>query len=78
MRADHAIPGLYRCLNGNNIPIMYPSLTTRRGPHYHLAKGAPLNAAVMFHANVVSFAAAASVIAGVIGASQYGIVNSSA
>ncbi|KRR09509.1 lipopolysaccharide biosynthesis protein [Bradyrhizobium valentinum] len=50
------------------------SSSTTRGVPYHLLKGAPLNAAAMFYAKLVSFAAGI-VIARVIGASQYGMFN---
>lgn len=50
------------------------NLTTRGASRYYLLKGAPLNAAAMFYAKLVSFAAGI-VIARVIGATQYGMFN---
>jgi O-antigen/teichoic acid export membrane protein len=47
---------------------------TTRGVPYYLLKGAPLNAAAMTYAKVVSFVAGI-VIARVIGATQYGMFN---
>jgi len=50
------------------------SSTTGLASSYHFLKGAPLNAAAMIYAKVVSFVAGI-VIARVIGANQYGVFN---
>jgi O-antigen/teichoic acid export membrane protein len=53
---------------------MGSSRTTGLASSYHLLKGAPLNAAAMTYAKVISFVAGI-VIARVIGANQYGMFN---
>jgi O-antigen/teichoic acid export membrane protein len=53
---------------------MGSSRTTGHASYYHFLKGAPLNAAAMIYAKVVSFVAGI-VIARVIGADQYGMFN---
>jgi O-antigen/teichoic acid export membrane protein len=53
---------------------MDSSRTTRDAPYRYFPKGAPLNAAAMTYAKMVSFATGI-VVARVIGASQYGMFN---
>jgi O-antigen/teichoic acid export membrane protein len=53
---------------------MDASRTTRDAPYYHFLKGAPLNAAAMTYAKVVSFVVGI-LVARMIGATQYGMFN---
>ena len=53
---------------------MRSSQTTELASSYHLLKGAPLNAAAMIYWKAVSFVAGI-ILAGAIGATQYGIFN---